>query len=355
MPSMLIQMNLSEDEIRELNYKRFRENKPILQKRLHAVYIKATMRVSNEFIGSLLDVHRNSVDHWQHLYMEKGMEGLTALHYKPQKSELEFYTTHVKAHFSDGFIHTVKEFSHKLQELTGLSRGLTQVRRFIKKAGFKWLQSGHVPAKADTEKQRQWKEKVLDFAMEEASKGKCYLFFCDAAHFVLKPFICKVWSLNRRYIKAAAGRNRINVLGAVNAMTKEVSTLINTTFIDAVAVMEFFRRLREDYVDKPIKIVLDNARYQHCKAVMEEAQRLNIELLFLPPYSPNLNIIERLWKFTKKKILYGTYYETPLIFHDTIKDFFETVNAKYKPELEALLTLNFQFFKKDGDAQNYAA
>ncbi|MDR1371118.1 MAG: transposase [Dysgonamonadaceae bacterium] len=128
-----------------------------------------------------------------------------------------------------------------------------------------------------------------------------------------------------------------------------------TTFIDAVAVMEFFRQLREDYVDKPVKIVLDNARYQHCKAVMEVVQSLNIELLFLPPYSPNLNIIERLWKFTKKKILYGTYYETPLKFHDTVKDFFETVNAKYKPELEALLTLNFQFFEEDDYAQNYAA
>jgi prenyltransferase beta subunit len=74
MPSMLIQMNLSEDEIRKLNYKRFRENKPILQKRLHAVYIKVTMSVSNEFISSLLDVHRNSVDHWIRSYMEKGME-----------------------------------------------------------------------------------------------------------------------------------------------------------------------------------------------------------------------------------------------------------------------------------------
>jgi transposase len=281
------------------------------------------------------------------------MEGLTALHYKPQKSELESYSANVRAHFSDGFIQTVKEFSHKLYELTGISRSLTQVRRFIRKAGFKWLQSGHVPAKADTEKQRQWKEKVLDAAIEDASKGNCHLFFCDAAHFVLEPFICKAWSLGRKYIKASAGRNR--VLGAVNAMTREVSTLINTTFIDAIAVMVFFRQLRGDYLDKPIKIVLDNARYQHCKVVMEAAQSLNVELLFLPPYSPNLNIIERLWKFTKKKILYGTYYETPLKFHDSVKDFFETVNAKYKPELEALLTLNFQFFEEDGYAQIYAA
>jgi hypothetical protein len=154
---------------------------------------------------------------------------------------LELYADRVKAHFSDGYIQTVKEFSHKLYELTGVSRGLTQVRHFIKKAGFKWLQCGHIPAGADTEKQRQWKETVLDPAIEEASKGKCHLFFCDAAHFVLKP-LSKVWSLSRKYIKTSAGRNRINVLEAVNAMTMEVSTLINTTFIDAVTVMEFFRQ-----------------------------------------------------------------------------------------------------------------
>ena len=90
------------------------------------------------------------------------------------------------------------------------------------------------------------------------------------------------------------------VLGAVNAMTKKVIYLINTAF--TVTVAAFFRRFSGKItVDKPIKTVLDNALYQHCKAVMESAQSLNIELLFLPSYSPNPNLIERLWKFTKKE------------------------------------------------------
>ncbi|MDR2764350.1 MAG: transposase [Tannerella sp.] len=98
------------------------------------------------------------------------------------------------------------------------------------------------------------------------------------------------------FVKASAGRNRINVLGAVNVISKEVITLINTTFIDAAVIISFLSRLKEKHMDKPIKTVLDNAGYQHCKAVMDTAQSLNIELLFLPPYSPNLNVIERLWK-----------------------------------------------------------
>ncbi|MDR1402935.1 MAG: winged helix-turn-helix domain-containing protein [Tannerellaceae bacterium] len=102
------------------------------------------------------------------------MEGLTALHDKPRKSDLDSYTGKIKAHFSNSFIQTVREFSHKLQELTGISRSLTQVRHFIKKAGFRWLQSGHVPAKSDTGKQRQWKEKVLDAAVEEAKDNSFF-------------------------------------------------------------------------------------------------------------------------------------------------------------------------------------
>jgi transposase len=87
---------------------------------------------------------------------------------------------------------------------------------------------------------------------------------------------------------------------------------------------------------------------------MNLADSLGIEFLFLPPYSPNLNIIERLWRFTKNKILYGKYYETPQKFHEAIRSFFETVSIKYETELKNLLTLNFQFFDTS-NAQNQAA
>ena len=351
---MLIQLNLSEDEIRALNYKRFRESQTLIQKRFHAIYLKSTMQISNEYIANILDSHRNSVDSWVHIYMEGGIEGLSTLHYKPRESELVQYTEQIKEAVSNDYIQTTSEFSHRIFKLTGISRGLTQVRKFMHKIGFKHRQTGHIPSKADPVKQYEWKEKTLDPAIKEAENGKCYLFFCDAAHFVLAPFICKVWSLTRKFVKASAGRNRINVLGAVDAVTKEVITMINNTFIDAEVIVAFLYQLKETHLDKPIKIVLDNARYQHCKAVMEAATNLGIELLFLPPYSPNLNIIERLWKFTKKKILYGKYYENHILFHLAIRDFFDSVSVNYKTDLEKLLSLNFQLFD-NFNAQNHAA
>jgi transposase len=93
-----------------------------------------------------------------------------------------------------------------------------------------------------------------------------------------------------------------------------------------------------------LKIVLDNARYQHCKLVEQAAESMGITLLFLPAYSPNLNIIERLWKFTKKTILYAKYYDSADLFHRAITDFFQTINQKYNAELKNLLTLKFQTF-----------
>jgi transposase len=136
---MLIQMSMSEDEIRELNYKIFGENNPHIQKRLLAVYLQVFFSVSNEFLSGVLRVHRNSVDARIRIYREKGVEELMALHYKLQESELNAYAVKIKETYSPSLIRSVKEFAHKIEEQTGIKRGLTQVRKFIRTIGFKYL------------------------------------------------------------------------------------------------------------------------------------------------------------------------------------------------------------------------
>jgi transposase len=91
------------------------------------------------------------------------------------------------------------------------------------------------------------------------------------------------------------------VLGAIDAITHQLVTVCNETYINACSVCELLNKIWELNDDKiPITLVMDNARYQRCALVMELAQKLNIELLFLPSYSPNLNLIERLWKWVRK-------------------------------------------------------
>jgi len=92
--------------------------------------------------------------------------------------------------------------------------------------------------------------------------------------------------------------------------------------------------------------VLDSARYQKCALVQDFAAAFCIELLYIPPYSPNLNIIERLWKFVKKKCLYSQYYPDFKLFKEAITECLAQTNTTYKEELDSLLTLKFQSVKK---------
>jgi transposase len=341
----MLQLNLSEAEIQGLNYERYYYPCPHVQKRIHAVYMKTVTGLSNTTIGDLTGLHRHSVRHWIQVYQARGFEALCQFNYGTNKSDLEKHSDGILQSFIQRPPMTACEAKSRIEELTGISRSPSQVRAFMKRHGLRYLQTGQIPAKADTQKQQQWVQEKLEPAIKEAQNGECHLLFMDAAHFILQPFICALWCVTRLFIKASAGRNRINVLGVVNATTKEVLTLSNTTYITAETIIVFLKQLKEHYGTLPLKIVLDNARYQHCTLVENAAKELNITLLFLPSYSPNLNIIERLWKFTKKKILYAKYYDTPAKFHQAINGFLQTVNQKYNADLKNLLTLNFQYFE----------
>jgi len=312
-----------------------------------------TTGMPNEMIGKLVDLHRDSVGDWYRRYLQGGLEAVYQFDYGTNVSELESNAGSILKSFTEQPPMTTAEAKARIESLTGISRSPTQVRAFMKRQGLRYLQTGHIPCKADTEKQQIWVKEILDPAIAQANEGLCHLLFMDAAHFILGAFICSLWTKVRLFIKASAGRNRINVLGVVNAVTKEVLTLTNTTYITAETIIDFLKQLKTHYADKPIKIVLDNARYQHCKIVEKAAKDLGITLLFLPSYSPNLNIIERLWKFTKKKILYAKYYESPAKFHDAVARFFQTINAKHHADLNSLLTLNFQYFQNILTAEIY--
>lgn len=336
--------NISKAEIDKLNYERYHYPQPMIQKRIFSVYLKAELNYSNSTIGLITGLHANIVSYWIGVYKEKGFEGLLTNNYGTNKSRLEEHGESILGSFSQKPPMNTAEAAQRISEMTGINRSEQQVRAFMKRHGLKFIKCGHIPAKADNQAQHQWVETELKPVIQAAQEGQVHLFFCDAAHFVLQPFICSLWCAFRVFIKASAGRNRINVLGAVNAITKEIVTLSNTTYITSDTLIQFLKMLKEKYNDKPIAIVLDNARYQHCFVVKTIAKSFGIHLLFLPPYSPNLNIIERLWKFTKKKILYAKYYNNPQQFHQAIQSFFKDINQNFQEELKSLLSLKFQFF-----------
>jgi transposase len=168
----------------------------------------------------------------------------------------------------------------------------------------------------------------------------------DAAHFVFAPFLGIVWCFARLFIKAPSGRQRLNVLAALNAITHELYTVENLTYITAETVCELLRLVAGAYVGVPMSIILDNARYQRCTRVQVVAQELGIELLFLPSYSPNLNLIERLWRFVKKQCLYSKYYPDSTSFQQAILTCIQQAPVTHQEELNRLLTRRFQTFQE---------
>jgi transposase len=133
---------------------------------------------------------------------------------------------------------------------------------------------------------------------------------------------------------------------ALNALTHELVTVTNATYINAESVCEPLRKLAALHLDVQITIFLDNARYQKCAAVIALAKSLNIELCHLPSYSPNLNLIEQLWMFVKKQCLYFHYYADFASFTTAIETCLSEIHTKHQATLDSLLTLRFQTFEK---------
>lgn len=172
------------------------------------------------------------------------------------------------------------------------------------------------------------------------------MFFVDAAHFVFGTFLCCLWSFTRLWVRAASGRQRFNVLGAWNAVTRELTYVANTTVVNTETMCELMRIIAAKGLVGPITLVLDNARYQRNAVVQALAADLNITLLFLPSYSPNLNLIERLWKLIKRRALYGRYHPTFANFQAAIQDTIQKLPTSYALQVETLMTLNFQEFEE---------
>jgi transposase len=187
-------------------------------------------------------------------------------------------------------------------------------------------------------------ETELKPCLDAAQAGQGHVFFVDAAHFVFGTFLCCLWSFTRIFFRAASGRQRFNVLGAWNAVTRQLIAVTNTTVVNTETMCELLRKVAELGLTGPITLVLDNARYQRNAAVQALARQLGITLLYLPSYSPNLNLIERLWKFLKRRALYGRYHPTFAEFRAAVEEVIDGLPTTHADQLKTLMTLNFQLF-----------
>lgn len=343
----MLKPDFTEEEIEQL-YRLFMEHPSgAVKKKLHVVYLKA-LGLPHQDIVRIARVSGDSVTRYLKIYVEGGVSALCATQYYCPVSALLPHRDALKTHFQAHPPHTVAEAAHMIEKLTGIKLALSACRDFMRKRlGMKCRKMAAMPAKADPEQQKTFLHGILEPLLEEEKQGQRRVFFVDAAHFVMGAFLGLLWCFERLFLKSSSGRSRYNVLGAYSAKGTELITVTNDAYINSDTLVELLTAINRLHPDTAITLVMDNARYQRCDKVMAKAKEFGIDLLFLPPYSPNLNLIERLWKFTKKKCLYNRYYETFHQFKAAIDDCLDKVKSTFSEQIKTLLNPKFQLFEKN--------
>lgn len=201
-----------------------------------------------------------------------------------------------------------------------------------------------MPAKADHDEQAEFLDDERLPRPGQARRGRRTVLFVDAARFVFGPFLGYLWCLVRLLVPGPSGRERYNVPAALGAVTRRVTRVSNHAYTNAESVCSLPREVAACGLKGPVTLVLDNARCQKCALVKALAQSPGIELLYLPGYSPNLDLIGRLWKFVKRGCLGCRVLPTDEAFTAAIDDCLANLNARHRHQMASLLSREFQLF-----------
>jgi transposase len=297
------------------------------------------------FIAKVLNLHANTITNYIKEYSKGGLAGTLEDRYYRPSSSLEPFLQCLKCSFRAAPVADAKQGVARIESLTGIRLSESQARRFMKGLGMKIRKACSIPGKANPQLQFEFYTSTLLPKLKEAGCGERKVFFVDAAHFVMGAFLGMIWCFARVLVKTPAGRQRYNVLGAIDSHSQELISIRTTENINSLSVVALLDKIHKKYPDTEVTLVMDNASYQRCYFVRDHALNLGVELLFLPSYSPNLNLIERLWKLTKRRCLTNRYYADFKAFCGAIDKCLDDLSGPLKEELTSLMRLNFQFFQ----------
>ena len=191
---------------------------------------------------------------------------------------------------------------------------------------FSYKKPSLVPGKANKENQQAWIAEY--FKLKKNLQDGETICFMDGVHPTHNTQLACGWIRKgvRKEICSNTGRGRLNISGAIDLIEKKAH-FQEDHMLTAQTTIEFLERIESAYPTKTkVHIFLDNARYYKNKAVSAYLETSKIKLHFLPPYSPNLNPIERLWKLMKERVLYNTYYEAFDDFRHAVFGFLKCIS-----------------------------
>ena len=339
------------DDRSALAHDRYHHPDPRVQRKMEVLWLKSR-GLNHGQIAAYADVSRRTVQRYLDEYLQGGLPRLRQCRWHHPRGALTEHQGSLEEYFREHPVRSAKQARALIEQQTGVRRGLSQVRHFLKdRLGLRWRKTGAIPVppketvQEHAQKQAVFLQEQLEPRLEQARRGRRQVYFVDAAHFVFAPFLGCLWCAARLFVRAASGRKRYNVLGALDAVTHRLIRVTNHDYINAESVCALWRAVAAAGVGLPITLVLDNARYQKCAVVQALASSFGIELLYLPGYSPNLNLIERLWRFVRKQSLDSIYYEDFARFTAAIDQCLGDLPTVHKGEMETLLTHEFQMFE----------
>jgi transposase len=309
--------------------------------RIKAIYSLGT-GFSVEDVVQILMLDEETLRNYVKRYQMGGINALITDHYMGSFSKLSaVQLQELNAHLEQNTYLTVEAVIAYVDDTYDVLYSVSGMTDLLHRLKFTYKKSKLVPAKADKEKQEQFLKQLEELRKNKGANDP--ILYMDGVHPQHNTMLAYGWIKKGQdnIIKSNTGRQRININGALDADTHAVITREDES-INAISTIALLEQVEAVYpLAAIIYVICDNARYYRSKLVGKFLETSKIQLVFLPSYSPNLNLIERLWKFMKKQVLYNKYYEKFDTFKQTTLGFFNNIQ-QYKMQLDSLLTNNFQ-------------
>jgi transposase len=337
-----MKLELTTDEIAELKRYQRQTTDKIIYTKVSCV-LMSSQGLSPEVISQSLGIDISTVYRYVKFYSTVGLSAFLSTDYTGYWGKLSSVEISLLRSELRRTVYTdSKSVAVWIKHTFGVAYTQPGVVDLLNRIGFTYKKTKEVPCECNIEKQQSFVSELSEIFKNQDKKTVIY--YADGVHPTHNSRSTYAWIEKGKELEqpTVSGRDRVNINGLVNAQDVTDVLTVDSERINAQSTKELYQLALEKHPEaEKIIIISDNARYYRNKELTEWLQGTIITQLFLPPYSPNLNLIERLWRFLRKKVINTEFYRTKELFRQAINKFFKEI-AKYKDELETLLTLKFR-------------
>ncbi len=246
----------------------------------------------------------------------------------------------LKQHLEEVTYRHIKQICLHIEKTYGLIYSRSGMEGWLKRKGFVYKRPKNIPQKTDLARQQQFIECYE--GLKNNLKEDEAIFFMDEIHPSHQVHAAYGWIKKgeEKTLRTSVRQERLHVVGAIEL---EKMTLISQElpYIDSENIVKFIKHLKEQSQYSKIYLICDNAAYHKSDEIKKLTRRGRVQIVYLPPYSPNLNPIERLWKVLRERVTYNQIYETFEDFSKAIRGFFTETIPKIQDTLRSRINDNF--------------